>query len=149
MFDALNALKQNPLCHGFSEDGLRIIQAATTTRQYGAGAPIFVEKMHGESAFLLAQGSVQLFLSRPQGERIMAVLNAPASFGELSLIVPGARRISARAMAPSIALEIPRRDFTALQRQRPQACMKFMVNIMQSFGQRTQMVAPLLETLVT
>jgi CRP/FNR family cyclic AMP-dependent transcriptional regulator len=129
-------MKQNPLLRGFSDDGVRIIQAATTERSLGPGSPIYVEKMHGESAFLLLDGSVELYVSRPTGEKILGVLHAPDHFGDFSLLAPGPRRISARAASSVVLLEVPRRDFQNLQKQRPQACLKLMMNIVDAFGQR-------------
>lgn len=148
MSDALAALKQNPLLRGFSDDGVRIIHAATTLRQFGAGAPIFLEQQVGESAYLLTSGSVQISVTRGGVARVLAVLNAPASFGEIALLSPGTRRVSATAQTAVSVFEIPRRDFASLQKQRPQACMKLMVNIMQNFSERVQMAGPLLDMLL-
>lgn len=145
--DVLTALKQSPLLRGFTDDGVRIIQAATTLRRLPAGAPIFVEQMHGESAFLLADGQVSLFLSRGGVEKELAVLSAPDSFGELSLLSPGPRRISAKAKSDVVLLEIPRRDFMSLQKQRPQACLKLLINIVDGFGTRATGAAGVIELL--
>lgn len=146
--DVHSALKQNPLLRGFSDDGIRIIQAATMPRQLGPGSPIFVEKMHGESAFLLLDGVVELYLSRPTGEKILGLVQAPDHFGDFSLLSPGPRRISARAQSHVHLLEIPRRDFLNLQKQRPQACLKLMVNIIEAFGARTQAAGTVIDRLV-
>lgn len=146
--DVVAALKQNPLLKGFSDDGVRIIQAATTSRQLHAGAPIFVERMHGESAFLILEGTVELYLARPGGEKVLGLLQAPDHFGDFSLLSPGPRRISARAHSEVALLEIPRRDFQTLQKQRPQACLKLMMNIVDAFGQRTAAAAGVFDRLI-
>lgn len=148
MPDMLAALRQSPLLRGFTDDGVRIIQAATTGRQLPAGAPIFVEQMHGESCFIIGDGQVSLYTTRGGAERELAVVGAPDSLGELSLLSPGPRRISARARTPLYLLEIPRRDFLNLQKQRPQACLKLMINIVEDFGARAGYTAPVLERLL-
>src|SRR5687767_8828973 len=127
--DVYAALKPNPLLKGFSDDGVKIIQSVVQPRQLEAGSPIFVEKMLGESAFLLVQGEIALLTSRGGVERVVGGLAAPEHFGEMSLLSPGPRRITARARTPVTLLEIHRRDFVNLQKQRPQACLKLMGNI--------------------
>jgi len=146
--DAFLALKDNPLLRGFTEDGVKIVQAAVTVRRLDAGSPIFVEKMLGESAFLLAQGEIALFVTRGGQEREIGALMAPESFGELALLSPGPRRISARARTACVLLAIPRRDFLNLQKQRPQACLKLLSNIVERFGQKAGEAGPLLDRVV-
>jgi len=143
--DDFAALKENPLLQGFSDDGVRIIRSAVTVRRLEAHAPVFVEKMHGESAFLIGTGAVDLFIVRGSGERVLTTLRSPDHFGELSLLQPGPRRISARTAEETTLFEITRRDFVKLQRQRPQACLKFMVNLVNRFAARVSDTGTLLE----
>jgi CRP/FNR family cyclic AMP-dependent transcriptional regulator len=145
--DAFPYLKQNPLLRGFTDDGVRIIQAAVTVRQLEPGMPIFVERMMGEGLFLLAAGEVSLSVSRNGLEREIGVLFAPDSFGELSLLQPGPRRVSAKTRAPSLVFEIARRDFLRVQQQRPQACLKLLVNIGETVAQKAMAAGHLVERL--
>lgn len=146
--DLFPFLQQSPLLHGFTDDGIRIIASVCQPRQLDVGAPIFVEGMHGESAFLLVAGEVQISVQRERGSRELAVLQAPDVFGELSLLKPGPRRVTAKARTPVGVLEIPRRDFLALQKQRPQACIKLLMNVSERLGKRLEETGPLLERLV-
>jgi CRP/FNR family transcriptional regulator, cyclic AMP receptor protein len=146
--DVFAFLKASPLLRGFTDDGVRIIQAAVAARQLEPGMPVFLERMMGESAFLLCHGEVSIHATRNHTERELGVLYAPDSFGELSLIQPGPRRVTAKARTPVLVLEIPRRDFLRLQQQRPQACLKLLVNITETFAQKSIAAAPLLDRLV-
>ncbi|MCC7072947.1 MAG: cyclic nucleotide-binding domain-containing protein [Deltaproteobacteria bacterium] len=146
--DVFAFLKANPLLRGFTDDGVRIIQSVAAARQLEPGMPIFVERMMGESLFMLAIGEVTLHVTRNGIEREIGTLYAPDSFGELSLLHPGPRRVTAKTRSPSMVIEIPRRDFARLQQQRPQACLKLVVNITEAFAQRSVAGAPLLERLV-
>ena len=132
--DLLPWLQQNPLLHGFTEDGMRIIQSVCVPRQLEAGSPIFVQRMQGESLFMLAHGEVAVVLAKNGIEREIGVLQAPDAFGEMSLIVPAPRRVTVRARTPVALIEIPRRDFLNLQKQRPQACLKLQVSIAERFA---------------
>ena len=146
--DPLAALKANPLLEGFSDDGARIIQAAVTLRQVPAGAPIFVEQMQGESVFLLVEGSVELFVHRGGQERVLTILRGPDHFGELSLVKPGPRRVNAHAQTSTTLLEITRRDFLQVQKQRPQACLKLLLNIVERFAAKAQAATPAFEQII-
>ena len=148
MMDLTPYLQQNPLLQGFTEDGLKIIASVCVPRQIEPGHPIFVSGLHGESAFLLVAGEVVLAVDRPHGQRELAVLTAPDVFGELSLLKPGPRRVTARSRTQVGVIEIPRRDFMALQKQRPQACMKLLMNVSERLGQRLAETGPLLDKLV-
>jgi CRP/FNR family transcriptional regulator, cyclic AMP receptor protein len=143
--DIFPFLKANPLLRGFTDDGIRIIQAAVTIRQLEPGMPIFVERMMGEGLFMLAAGEVSISVNRNGVEREIGVLYAPDSFGELSLVQPGPRRVSAKARAQSLVLEVARRDYLRLQQQRPQACLKLMVNVTETFAQKAYAAGHLLE----
>ena len=145
--DVFAFLKANPLMRGFTDDGVKIIQSVTTARQLEPGMPVFVERMMGESVFLLAVGEVTLHVTRNGIEREVGTLYAPDCFGELSLLYPGPRRVTVKARSPTMLLEISRRDFGRLQQQRPQACLKLVVNITESFAQRSIAAAPLIERL--
>ena len=146
--DLFPYLQQSPLLVGFSDDGIRIIESVCVARQIDVGNPIFVEKMHGESAFLLVAGDVSLSIDRGGTLRELAVLSAPDVFGELSLLQPGPRRVTARARTPVGVIEIPRRDFLNLQKQRPQACIKLLMNVTDRLAQRLAETGPLLDKLV-
>jgi CRP-like cAMP-binding protein len=145
--DVFAALKSNPLLRGFTDDGVRIIQSVVTVRTYDPGAAIFYARQPSDSALLLAAGVVSLFMQRDGGEQEVAVLEAPEAIGELALLFAGAHHITVAARTQVALLEIPRRAFGNLQKQRPQACMKLMLNIIERFGQKTADAAPLLERL--
>jgi CRP/FNR family cyclic AMP-dependent transcriptional regulator len=146
--DLFPYLQQHPLFTGLTEDGIRILQTICVPRHIEVGSPIFVQRMHGESAFLLVAGEVMLSVEREHGERELGVLEAPDAFGELSLIQPSPRKVTATARTQVGVIEIARRDFINLQKQRPQACAKLLININERFGQRLQAVGPLLDKLV-
>jgi CRP/FNR family cyclic AMP-dependent transcriptional regulator len=146
--DLFPFLQQSPLLAGFSDDGIKIIQSVCVARQIEVASPIFVEKIHGESAFLLVAGEVSISVERNGSQRELAVLTAPDVFGEVSLLQPGPRRVTARARTPVGVIEIPRRDFLNLQKARPQACLKLLMNVTDRLALRLQETAPLLDRLI-
>jgi CRP-like cAMP-binding protein len=146
--DLFSALPQNPLLQGFSDDGVKIIRSVCVARRLPAGSPIFVERMLGESAFLLLDGEVRVTVHRQGLEHELGTLQAPDVFGELSLLHPGPRRASVHALTNVQLAEIARRDFVALQKDRPQACAKLLSAIAERFGRAAHQAGPILERLV-
>lgn len=146
--DAFAFLQASPLLRGFTEDGVRIIQAVVTPRQLPAGTPVFTEESSGDSAYLLSHGELSVHVTRDGVEREIGALQAPDSFGELALVQPGPRRATVRARTQALVLEIARRDFLRLQAQRPQACMKLLMNIQESFAHRSVAAGATLKRLV-
>jgi len=146
--DLFPYLQQSPLLQGFTDDGIRIIETVCVPRQIEIGTPIFVERLHGESAFLLVAGEVQITVERDGQSRVLATLVAPDVFGELSLLRPGPRRVTARARTQVGVIEIHRREFLALQKQRPQACIKLLMNVTDRLAQRLDESGTALERLV-
>jgi CRP-like cAMP-binding protein len=141
-------LQQSPLLHGFTDDGIRIIETICVPRQVEIGTPIFVEKLHGESAFLLVAGEVQIVVDKDGQQRTLATLTAPDVFGELSLLRPGPRRVTVRARTQVGVIEINRRELLALQKQRPQACIKLLMNVTDRLAQRLDETGAVLDRLV-
>jgi CRP-like cAMP-binding protein len=56
--------------------------------------------------------------------------------GELALIQQGQRMCTATATAQVSAWEIRHQDFQRLLGQKPQACLKLLMNIVSAFGQK-------------
>ena len=146
--DVFSVLKSCPLLKDFTDDGIKIIQSIAKPKLLDPGSPIFVERMQGESLFIIASGEVVLYVSRQTGWKDVATLSTSEHFGEFALLSPGPRRINARANSQVALVEIDRRDFAALQKQRPQACFKLMMNIVDRVGIRLEAAAPMLQRLL-
>lgn len=142
-------LKACPLFKGFSEAGMLLMGKLARERNIPAGTPIFVENMVAESMFVLKNGVVSLSIKSPDGRDHPLEKLAPGdAFGELSLLIGGHRMVTASAETDCELLEIPRRDFAKLQKQKPQTCLKLMINIVKQFGKRIGAAGEQLKPLV-
>lgn len=142
-------LKASLLFSGFSDSGLIVMGKLCRERNIPAGTPIFVENMVAESLFIIKTGVVSLSLKSTKGEERKLGKLAPGDFfGELSLLIGGHRQVSAYAETDCELLEIPRRDFAKLQKQKPQACLKLMINIVKQFGKKASAASEYLKPLV-
>jgi DASS family divalent anion:Na+ symporter len=83
-----------------------------------AGMLLFTEGAEADALYLLAAGRVRVSVEVAGGERSLAELEAPSSFGELGLLL--ARRTSTvRAITDVRAWKLPRDRFERLVRDRP------------------------------
>lgn len=127
------------LFRDFTETGLQIIASIAIPRTLPAGSPVFVENMVGDSFFVLAEGEVSIRMQDGEGnERHLATLGPGESFGELSLIHQSPRMVSAIATSQVSLVELRHRDFVHLQQQKPQACLKLLLAITESFARHLQ-----------
>lgn len=130
-------MRQCDLFSGFTDVGLTIIASIAEEKRLRAGTPIFVEGMVGESLYILESGEVSVIMRDESGsEREVAEIRPFEAFGELALLGGGTRLTSAKTRSDSVLLEIQLKDFSRLQRKKPQACLKLLMAIVHSFGQR-------------
>ncbi|MBI5070802.1 MAG: cyclic nucleotide-binding domain-containing protein [Deltaproteobacteria bacterium] len=128
--EKMEALGATPLFTDFTDTGKRIFASVAQEKRIPAGAPLFAENMVGESLFVVVSGGVRLSQKRPEGgEREAGQVGAGEVLGELAVLSPTVRLVSAVAAAETVVLEIGQRDFLALAPQKPQACLKLATAI--------------------
>lgn len=133
------ALARCPLFKEFTDTGLQILASIAIPREFPSGAPIFVENMLGDALYVIEQGAVSIRMKDGGGsEQELGVLEPGESFGEMALMIEGARMVSAVAATEVRVLEIRKHDFLQLQRQKPQACLKLLLAISEAFARDLQ-----------
>lgn len=136
---AVDILRANTLFKGFTETGLQILAGIAIERNFPAGSPLFVENMVADAALLIGEGQVKLSARAASGEELwLGELGPGDSLGGLSLIQPGQRMCSATAATSVSAVELRNADFQKLLAQKPQACLKLLMNIVTDFGAKLQ-----------
>lgn len=135
--DAVTTLRDSPLFKGFTETGLNIIGGICAQRTYPHGTPLFVENMVADSLLVIAEGKISLGIKGKKGEDIhLGELGVGDWLGELSLINTGQRLCTATAVTSVIAYEIRQGDFQKLLALKPQACIKLLMAVVSTFGQK-------------
>jgi CRP/FNR family cyclic AMP-dependent transcriptional regulator len=133
----IQALKSCPLFTGYNESGLMLMAKISRNRPVKAQTPIFVENMAAESLYIVKNGIVQLSVRSPEGRDVLLEQLAPGEFfGEMSLLIGGHRMVTATAKTDCELIEIMRRDFIKLQNQKPQACLKLVISIINQFAKK-------------
>jgi CRP/FNR family cyclic AMP-dependent transcriptional regulator len=147
--DAAAALRASPLLSGFTDTGVGILAGIASPRTYPGGTPLFVENMVSDTLIIIGDGRVALSTKSEKGAELsMGELGPGDWLGELSLITTGQRQCTATAVTPVTAFEIRQADFQKLMGVKPQACIKLLMAICTSFGQKIITTKDALKTLV-
>ncbi len=104
-------LRSIPLFAEFGDDDLEQIGAATTQRQLKAGERLFDEGDHGDHAYVIVDGELEILKTSGQREVLLAVRKAGEVIGEMSLLEGAPRMAAARAKCATILLDVPKDVF--------------------------------------
>lgn len=133
----VDGLRACALFKGFTDTGLNIIAGIANERVFPKGVPLFVENMVADSCLILVEGKVAITAHNTAGVEVsLGDLGAGDYLGELSLIQQGQRLCTATAASQVTALELRYTDFQRLMAQKPQACIKLLMGICTTFGQK-------------
>jgi CRP/FNR family transcriptional regulator, cyclic AMP receptor protein len=133
--EVVEALKECPLFKDFTEVGLQIFAGIAVARAFPKGSALFLENRPGESLFILGEGTVRLTARNTAGEEVtLGDVGAGEPLGELALLQKSERLCTATAVTDVTAVEIRHADFQKLTAQKPQACMKLLMGIVNHFG---------------
>ncbi|MBM4783896.1 MAG: cyclic nucleotide-binding domain-containing protein [Archangiaceae bacterium] len=147
--DAAAALRASPLLSGFTDTGVGILAGIASPRSYPPGTPLFVENMVSDTLIIVGDGRVALTTKNDKGADLsMGELGPGDWLGELSLINTGQRQCTATAVTAVTAFEIRQADFQKLMAVKPQACIKLLMAICTTFGQKIITTKDALKTLV-
>ena len=81
------------------------------TDKFQALKLIFAEGDHGEQAYRVIEGSVEISIQRDGQKLILSILGAGETFGEMAMIESRLRSATARALEPTTIEVIERQDF--------------------------------------
>jgi len=130
-------LKESPLLKDFSPTGLQIIASAATEKRFARGTLLFAENMVADAMYVIVEGRVAVGIKNADGkDQHVASLGPGDTLGELSLLSPSRRLCSALAESDVTAVELRADAFKRLLAQKPQACLKLMLNVSAEFGKK-------------
>jgi CRP-like cAMP-binding protein len=132
-----DVLKASPLFKDFSPTGLQILASIATEKSFPRGTPIFTENMVADSVLFIAEGRVAIGVKNNEGkDTYLASLQPGDHLGELCLLSPTNRMCTALAESDTRCVELRLDAFRKLLAQKPQACLKLMMNVSAEFGRK-------------
>lgn len=110
-------------------------------REFASGAKVFSLGEPGESLYIVATGSVELFVKDNAGTKIVLANAGPGEqFGELSLLDGGARTANAVCVEDTTLLTLERDGLLSFLRDHPNAALELLATM----GQRIRSTDELL-----
>jgi CRP/FNR family cyclic AMP-dependent transcriptional regulator len=135
--DKAKVLRQSPLFELLSAAELDVLGELSKPLRYSPGAQVFAEGEVGASLFVLASGDVEVVRKGPSGvEKVLAVLGAPAAFGEMSLIDREQRSATVRARSECVALQLTAENFATFRKHSRDGFTLVVVNIARLLSSR-------------
>lgn len=127
----------SPLFRGLNDSEMVTLSSVMVEKKIEDGVSIFVENMPGESLYLIETGAVKISKMIAEGdEQCLAVLGPLDSFGEMALVDPAPRSVTARVMKTSSLWSMKKKDFDNLCLTNPILGMKLLRNILTIFAER-------------
>jgi CRP/FNR family cyclic AMP-dependent transcriptional regulator len=130
-------LARTELFQGIDEATQRRIAEHVTERVVERGQCVFTQDEPGDRMYVLAEGSVKLFVSSRDGGIVELVRHRPpAAFGEVALLDGGPRSASAEAVERSTLLVVTRPELLRLLRSDDQVA-EALLRILGAMVRRT------------
>ncbi len=106
-----------------------------------AGDTIISEGEDGNTAFLVVSGSVQVSVGKEPKAKTVATLNAGDVFGEMSLIEPGPRSATVKALTDAECVATTYDEFIPLMRNDPQRAITFMGSLVRKLREMNNLLS--------
>ena len=110
---------------------------------FSAGENILSQGEEGDTAFLILSGSVEVLVGDDDRQRSVATLSEGDIFGEMSIVSPGPRSATIRAVEDTECMVTSYEDFIASVREDPDTAIKFMNTLVGRLRKMNEMLATL------
>lgn len=111
-----------------------------TTRRFGAGEVIVREGEHGETAYILRSGRVEVTISRDGKPVHLATLGPGEIFGEMSMIDEKPRSATVTTLEPTEVSEIHHDQFFATLQTQPQIAGRLLSALFERLREANRIV---------
>ena len=93
----ISLLQRVQLFNGLSSSDLELLVSITRERIFAPGEIVVEQNTTGDEVYIIAEGSIDVYVSGLENERTIVVLGEGQVFGEMALIAQGYRSASGRA----------------------------------------------------
>ncbi len=139
----LAAVADSPLFEGLSPADLERIAPHAHEKSFGAGAEIIVRDQPGHVVYVIAEGSVKVFVERFDGTQvILAVLGPGETVGEMSVVDRQGRSANVATLQDSRLVWMDRERFRDALREIPEMAY----NLTRMLSRRLRLANDSLET---
>ncbi len=129
-------LSRSPVFEMLSPAELAALAKLCRSVSWRAGEVVFRAGDPGASLFVLTAGEVEVLHEHGGAEKAIAVLAAPAAFGEMALVDRESRSATVRARTDSQALELTAEAFTAFRKRSRDGFTFVVINVARILSSR-------------
>jgi hypothetical protein len=123
-------LRTLPIFADLDEEAIETLAGMVTYRQVPKGAFIVTQHERGGCMFLLVSGRVKVSLASPDGKELaLSYLEAPAHFGEMSLVDSEPRSADVIAVTDVEALALEAKDLSAAIQLQPRLALSLIAPV--------------------
>lgn len=128
--DIIARLRSFPMFSDLAEDDLASLASMMTLKQYAKGSFVISQSDHGSVMYLLVSGRVKVSLASPEGKELaLNYLEAPAHFGEMSLVDAEPRSADVIAVTDCEVLALNARDLSAAIQIQPKLALTLIATL--------------------
>lgn len=137
----LELLRNVSLFESLDDGHLNDILSIAHRQTLAAGTILFHEKDYGAAFYVILKGSIKIFTRGASGEeKVLSLLQAGDSFGELSLLDGRPRSASARTLEQTTVLLVAEEPFHELLRKHFEIARRIMAELCQRLRDTNQHV---------
>jgi CRP/FNR family cyclic AMP-dependent transcriptional regulator len=134
-------LRRSPLLQSLSEDSLKKLALQARVCSWPRGRVILRTGDPGNAMMIVVDGRVKIMTVAPSGrERILNIIEAGESFGEMALLDGAPRCADAEAIEPTTALVLGREPFDALLQSDPAFARRVIADLCARVRKATALV---------
>ncbi len=135
--EKVEVLQKSPLFEMLSQSELELLAELSRPRRYAAGDVIFEEGDLGDSLFVLMNGEVEVLHKDSRGEpKVLATLQPPEFFGEMSLIDKEFRSATVRARKEATMLHLTAENLASFRKNYKDGFAFLVINIARVLSNR-------------
>ncbi|HUB09235.1 MAG TPA: cyclic nucleotide-binding domain-containing protein [Myxococcales bacterium] len=135
--EKLEVLQKSTLFEMLSQSELELLAELSRPRRYAAGEVIFEEGDLGDSLFVLMNGEVDVLHKDGKGEaKVLATLQPPEFFGEMSLIDKEFRSATVRARKDATMLHLTAENLATFRKNYKDGFAFLVINIARVLSNR-------------
>lgn len=128
----IDHLSRIPLFAELSDGMLSILASESRLRRFPDGQVLFSEGDPGDTLLILEEGRVKVSRFTASGQEIvLAIIEAPSAFGELSLIDGAPRSATVTAQTPITVRILPRLSLMGMVHNEPSVAMALMTSLVE------------------
>lgn len=128
--EIISKLRSVPIFSELAEEDLEAFAAMMQFRRYPKGAFVVSQKDTGSCMYMLVSGRVKVSLASPDGKELaLNYLEAPAHFGEMSLVDAGPRSADVIASTDLEVFALDAKDLTAAIQLQPRLALALIATL--------------------